>query len=72
MRKNVDTVIYSEAVPKSEFMGLIETLENIGAFTIESGSWDGAATIKKVVLEKTLRILGNKYLNTTLTIYNLH
>jgi tetratricopeptide (TPR) repeat protein len=71
LRENFEVVRRLQTDTDSESVGLLDKLEYIGGFTADIGRWHEAAAMKKEVLEKRQRILGDEHPNMILAINNL-
>ena len=71
LRENFNSIRRLQTETESECIRLLDKLEYIGGFTAEIGSWHEAAAIKREVLEKRQRILGDEHLDTIKAMSNL-
>ncbi|KAB5515652.1 hypothetical protein GE09DRAFT_1045767 [Coniochaeta sp. 2T2.1] len=71
LRANFDEVARLGIDAEEEAVAVVDCVEAIGVFTADIGSWGEAAAMKKEVLEKRQRILGDEHPDTITAMNNL-
>ncbi|KAK3939624.1 P-loop containing nucleoside triphosphate hydrolase protein [Diplogelasinospora grovesii] len=71
LKANFDEVIRLDIEAEEKAIEVIDVIELTGGFTTDIGSWGEAAAMKKEVLEKRQRILGDEHPDTISAMNNL-
>ncbi|KAB5522861.1 P-loop containing nucleoside triphosphate hydrolase protein [Coniochaeta sp. 2T2.1] len=71
LKTNLDEVVGLEIEAEEEAIEIVDRIASIGIFTTDNGSWVEAAAMKKEVLEKRQKILGDEHPDTITALNNL-